>query len=1149
MPTVPAIRMDEPPQIPRADEDAAGRLSGQHYRFLAESIPQIVFAAEPDGTPEYFNQRWRDYTGLADDGGVRFEQVIHPDDLPLVRARWAESRGTGQTWECEYRLRRHDGAYRWHLGRSVAWRDPATGEIAKWFGTCTDIHEQKRTRDALRFLAEASEVLASSLDYEMTLASVARLAVPHLGDWCVVDVLGEGGEVRRLAVAHVDPSKVQLAEELQQRYPPRPDAPHGLPNVLRTGKSELYADVSDELIDATTRGAEHAAAVRSLGLRSVMVVPMAARGRTVGAITFVTAESDRRYGPADLALAEDLARRAATAVDNARLYGEAQEALRREARSAALLDTLFASSPTGLAFYDREFRFQRVNDALAAINGVPAADHVGKTYAEVVPHVWPTVRPHFGRVLASGEPVVDVEVTGDTPADPGKPRTWLTSWYPVLDAARNVMGLGGVITDITGRKRAEEALWAANASLRESNDRFEIVARATNDAVWDWDLSTNEVTWYAGPEQLFGFDPRQVAKDIQWWAGQIHPDDRARVVAGMHAAVVGGGSAVWRDEYRFRRADGTYAHVYDRGSVLRDERGAAVRMIGAMADVSERRAAQEALRVSRERLDLVLGATDLGLWYCDLPLDKLVWNARCKEHFFLPPDAEVTIGTFFERIHPDDRENTRRAIERSIGSREPFDTDYRTVSPDGRRVRWVRAIGRAFYDDAGRPRRFDGITIDVTERRQAEEELKRAKETAEAANAAKDHFLAVLSHELRTPLSPVLSTVQAMEDEPGLRDEWRESLEMIRRNVEMEARLIDDLLDLTRISKGKLELHVQTVDAHACLAHAVEICRADLAAKRLRLEADPAAARRHVRGDAARLQQVFWNLIKNAVKFTPEGGTVTVRTRNEEVGSGEWRVGRKEVEPGAPAHSIPHTPLPASSSPALIRIEVADTGIGIEPDVLPRIFDAFEQGERSITRRFGGLGLGLAISKALVDMQGGRLSAASAGKGRGAVFSVELAVVEPKPDDLAHPAGLGPGGARRGDVRILLVDDHADTARAMSRLLARSGYQVAVAGSVNAALDAFSRGGDTFDLLISDIGLPDGSGLELMRQIREMQQQRNPGDPAHPPRPLRGIALSGFGMEEDVRRSKEAGFFEHLTKPVHFPRLQEVIRQATEGEG
>jgi PAS domain S-box-containing protein len=522
----------------------------------------------------------------------------------------------------------------------------------------------------------------------------------------------------------------------------------------------------------------------------------------------------------------------------------------------------------------------------------------------------------------------------------------------------------------------------------------------------------------------------------------------------------------------------------------------------------------QALRESEDRLRLAVESAELGTWDFNPVTGALTWSDRTRSLFGLPPGTPVTYESFLARLHPDDRDRTHQGVVRALDPNHgggEYDVEYRTVGEGDDVERWIRATGRAFFEN-GKAVRFIGTVLDVTEKKRWEEALTASKEAAEAANKAKDQFLAVLSHELRTPLTPVLSTVQALESEPGLTPELRASIDMIRRNVELEARLIDDLLDLTRIAKGKLELHPQTVDAHESVRDALDICRDEIHTKGLKLGVELNAARHHVRADSARLQQVLWNLIKNAVKFTPEGGTITVRTSN------------------VPAPHQGANGAAGTAAAERLMIEVRDTGIGIEPHVLPRIFDAFEQGERSITRRFGGLGLGLAISKALIDMQGGRLTADSAGPNKGAVFTVDLATVQ-APVARAHGAGSS-APAAPADLHILLVDDHEDTARAMGRLLQRLGYRITTAGSVKTALDAFGR--ESIDLVISDIGLPDGSGLELMRQIRQQK-------------PVRGIALSGFGMEEDVRKSRDAGFSQHLTKPINFQKLQAVIHEVTNG--
>ena len=291
------------------------------------------------------------------------------------------------------------------------------------------------------------------------------------------------------------------------------------------------------------------------------------------------------------------------------------------------------------------------------------------------------------------------------------------------------------------------------------------------------------------------------------------------------------------------------------------------------------------------------------------------------------------------------------------------------------------------------PPLFTGYLREHQRRQRAEEELRRAKEQAEAANSAKDQFLAVLSHELRTPLTPVLASVEVLGRQENLPEEVATSLETIRRNVQMEARIIDDLLDLTRISRGKIELRPESVDAHGSLRHALEVWQRQIEEKQLEVRLPPAARSHHVWADPTRLEQVFWNLIGNAVKFTPEGGRITLRS--------SFKADQRLV------------------------IEISDTGIGIEAELLPRLFHAFEQGERTVTRRYGGLGLGLSISKALVEMLDGSLEAASEGMGRGAAFTLSLkTVAAPAP---AKPGKTGRPAAAKA-LRILLVDDHEDTA-------------------------------------------------------------------------------------------------------------------------
>lgn len=379
------------------------------------------------------------------------------------------------------------------------------------------------------------------------------------------------------------------------------------------------------------------------------------------------------------------------------------------------------------------------------------------------------------------------------------------------------------------------------------------------------------------------------------------------------------------------------------------------------------------------------------------------------------------------------------------------------------------------------------------ERRRAQEALNEAKEAAEAANRAKDHFLAVLSHELRTPLAPILATVQLWDAEQSVPAHMAEGLEVIRRNAELEARLIDDLLDITRVMRGKMDLNMERVNLHTLLERVEEICRSDVDGKDHRLTLRHDGSRTDVDGDAARLHQIFWNLLKNAVKFTPDGGNLMVRTFDAADGQ--------------------------------IGVEVSDSGIGIPADVLPRIFDAFEQGDRSLSRQFGGLGLGLSIAKALVERHGGVLQARSDGPGHGSVFTATLPAAAPSEIEQVEETKPPSVNGDSMQLEILFVEDHADTALVMQKQLELLGHKVEIARTVKDAVEQVKSG--RFDMLISDIGLPDGSGVEIVKHAGTSD--------------MMAIAITGFGMEQDIRRCKEAGFHDHLTKPIDFGRLESAI--------
>ncbi|HEX7180282.1 MAG TPA: PAS domain S-box protein [Thermoanaerobaculia bacterium] len=744
---------------------------------------------------------------------------------------------------------------------------------------------------------------------------------------------------------------------------------------------------------------------------------------------------------------------------------------------------------------DRVGRIVRFNKECERVTGFTASEVIGRPLWSLLasPEEADSLRAVFANLTPAHFPN---RQESRLRTREGEPRLIAWANTALLDGRGEVEHVLSAGTDITERRWAEEDLLRTNQALRTLIESSPL-------AISVLDREGLVRAWNPAAERIFGWSRKEVlgrlVPSVPEARREEFLDNLRRTFEGRPLSGV---------ETVRQRKDGTLIDVELWISVLHGPQGEPESLVSMINDISDRKRAQEALRLREEQLRLITDSVPALISYIDTGLCYRFVNRQYEVWFGLPRN-EVYGRTMREVLGDKAYETIRHYVEAALAGQE---VTYETwISYQSGGTRFIHVTYAPHRED-GEVRGIFVLVSDLTDRKQAEEELRAAKEAVEAASRAKDHFLAVLSHELRTPLTPVLATISALEADESLRRNLRDSLAMIRRNVELEARLIDDLLDLTRIARGKLELHPESVDVQQILHHAVNIsCVQEVAAGRLRLEMGIAPGDYKLRADGPRLTQVFWNLLNNAVKFTPPGGLITVRSRIE-----EGETGRSFVA------------------------EISDTGIGIEPERLSRVFDAFEQTDRRITRRFGGLGLGLAVSKAILELHGGSLTASSEGIGRGATFTVRLPgghlvdldetlVGFPLPQGIERPVAPRPDRP----LRILLVEDHADTAEAMADLLRILDYEVAVAGSVAAGLsvaeEACAAGG--IDLVVSDLGLPDGSGHDLMREL-----VRRHG--------LKGIALSGYGMEEDVRKSLAAGFSRHLTKPVTLQALKTAIQQA-----
>jgi signal transduction histidine kinase len=507
-------------------------------------------------------------------------------------------------------------------------------------------------------------------------------------------------------------------------------------------------------------------------------------------------------------------------------------------------------------------------------------------------------------------------------------------------------------------------------------------------------------------------------------------------------------------------------------------------MKGIALDVTRRKRAEAALRASEEKLRLALDAAQMGTWDLDVARSLVTLSQRTLELFRLPPGAPSrALDSFLAAVHPDDRERVRGAVSAALEQRASFDQEMRVPWP-GEGVRWIACKGRAFLDEAGIPVRMAGTALDITARKRAEQALREADER-------KSEFLAVLSHELRNPLAPIKDSLYLLGHLPPGASGAEHAEAVIDRQVDHLSRLVDDLLDLTRISRNRIELRPERLDVADVVRATVEDHRSLFDSKGLRLETALSESPVTARADPTRVAQIAGNLLQNAAKFTPRGGLVRVSVARE-------------------------------ADRAVIR--VADTGIGMTPEVLAHLFQPFMQPDTTLDRAKGGLGLGLALVKGLVELQGGEVSASSPGPGKGSELVVRL------PLDLSHADQPPPGpSGEPGRRRILLIEDNVDAADSLRDLLAMEGHEVDV------AYDGPSGIARAHELrpqvVFCDIGLPGMDGYEVAHELRTDES-------------LRGsylVALSGYALPEDIESAKSAGFDQHMAKPPRLEQIEELL--------
>ncbi len=732
------------------------------------------------------------------------------------------------------------------------------------------------------------------------------------------------------------------------------------------------------------------------------------------------------------------------------------------------------------------------NDACIPILGNKHPDALGHSMADVWREIWDELRP-LNEAVMRGESLSFenklFELAGRVA--PG-PHYFSFTYTPLLDDDGQVAGIFCVATETTSTvKIADDARTAraAQQALAESEERLRLATDASEIAFWDVNLPEGSLIWQPRLRTMFGITTDEPLSLDNFFAG-LHQDDRAPVARAFAAACDPQRRELFNVEYRtVGRDDGRVRWIAAKGRGLFDATGRCTRANGTAIDITSRKTSELAMEVALE-------ASHTGTFHWDIQDNQLTWDGALDRLFGLRPGEVVrSLDQFIALVHPEDRAEVIRGCERCRDVGDNFEMEFRVVYPDGS-VHWLYDRGRTFLDPTGRAKTMTGACVDITDYVGTREALK-------LADRQKDEFLATLAHELRNPLAPLRTGLHLLQNfKGGLPSQANQVLGIMQRQFDHMVRLIDDLLDIARIRQGKILLRDDLLSLQVVLEQALEGVQALLDAQGHELSWDGVDPALRVMGDPTRLVQVVGNLLNNAAKYTPRGGRVALR-------------GGEATQPG------------------MLLIEVADTGIGIPPDMLEQVFDRFAQVQEHLDHAQGGLGIGLSVVKGLVEMHGGRVAAESAGLGAGSLFRIWLPRADtPEPVKVDPPTS--PGSIER--YRVLIVDDNRDAAETMAMVLDMNGHEVLLAHDGQTAVEMVKRHDPAVVFL--DIGMPGMNGYETATLLRAL-----PGAQA---RVL--VALTGWGSKADQARSLEAGFDHHLTKPVDIDKIQRVMSARVSNE-
>ncbi|MEH1944875.1 MAG: PAS domain-containing protein [Nostoc sp.] len=1021
------------------------RESEERFRQLAENIDAVFWIKEvPENRVSYVSPAYKRLWGLNPQelyqGQQAWVERIHPEDREATDRAFHEKAVVGQ-FDQEYRIILPDGSIRWVHDRCFPLRDE-TGEIYRFAGIAEDISERKQTEQTLR---DSEERFRTSVENMLDCFGVYRAVRNEQGK--IVDFLTE--YVNDAACFNNQMTyEQQIGRGLCELLPGHRES--GLFDeycqVVKTGQPL----VKDSLVYEDEYGEQRL--VKAFDIRVA------------------------KFGDGFVATWRDITVRQQT-----------EEALRQ---SEEFKNRILDSSSDCIKVLSLDGRLLYMNTGGLCLMEID--DLNSYLNIEWLCFWEGSYRQQAEQALAAAKTGEVSIFRGYCPTAKGTPKWWEVVVSPILDASGQLERILLISRDITERKKTE-------LLLQESEARLKLAYKATQSGVWDWDIIRNSAHVSEEYCNLFGFDPTTEEVSFEQWLSRLHPDDR-NFANEIVSRTIQQQQEYYETDYRILHPDGI-RWLAARAKVFYDAAGNAVRMLGNVQDITDRKQVEEALRQSEERYRCLAELIPQLVWTANTEGALLDANQRWLEYTGLTPEQAHTVG-WKEVVHPEDVLILAQKWSEAVEQGTSYQAEGRMRRSDGV-YRWHLHQAIPQKDKQGQIVKWFGSATDIEAQKQLEAERDRlfqleqaARAEAERANRIKDEFLAILSHELRSPLNPILGWTKLLQTRKFSETKTAEALATIERNAKLQTQLIDDLLDVAKILRGKLSIDATPVNLAFVIESAIDTVRTAAVAKSILLH--PVLPNiGQVSGDSNRLQQIVWNLLSNAIKFTPNGGRVEIRLQ--------------QLDNQA-------------------KIIVSDTGKGINPEFLPYIFESFRQEDVSITRKYGGLGLGLAIVRQLVEAHGGTIAADSPGEGFGATFTVQLPLLNVEPE-IKQTDKLSQQALELTGIRVLTVDDDPDARELLTVLLTEYGAQVLTVSSaaeVLANLESFQP-----DVLVSDIGMPEVDGYSLIQQIRTLTPEKGGHIPA--------IALTAYARVDDYQQAITSGYQRHVTKPLDPEELVQAV--------